>query len=86
MATKVVAVAHRKALLYVVHEVLKSKDVMGVEDRMPGCVRFLLMVGAIVSGFSEEEKRSYTRILSVWEKTQVFDHGVIARIKESWGM
>jgi len=82
-------VAHRKAMVYVVHELLMRKggDCMRVEGRRAGCVQhFFLRIGSLVRGFKADEREAYCKIAAAWEKAQVLLPAELAQLKDGWDL
>lgn len=81
-------VAHRKAIVYVVHEVFMScRKEKTFEEWRPTCLReFLLKIGKMVRGFKADERQSYCRVALEWKKRKCFPPEEFEQLKDSWDL
>lgn len=82
-------VAHRKALVYVIHELFMGKKglVMKEENCRSSCLeRFLLRIGATVKAFKSVERRAYIKAASAWADARVLLPTELVQLKDSWDM
>eukprot|EP00812_Abedinium_dasypus_P003139 NODE_1386_length_1157_cov_265.265880.p1 GENE.NODE_1386_length_1157_cov_265.265880~~NODE_1386_length_1157_cov_265.265880.p1 ORF type:complete len:199 (+),score=32.36 NODE_1386_length_1157_cov_265.265880:3-599(+) len=82
-------VAHRKALVYVAHELLVARHgaTMRAGGRRASCLKsFLLPIGQTVQGFSEDERQSYCRLLGKWEKLEALPDDGFKELEQAWGV
>jgi len=79
-------VAHRKALVYVVHELLTRKKGEAMdEDRQSACLRlFLLPIGDRIRGYKADERTAYCRVVSDWSKRKALPPSAMKELKDSW--
>merc|ERR1712217_537556 len=68
-------VAHRKAMVYTVHELLtRKRAVLAEEGRRLSCLQhFLIRIGATIRGFKSDERAPYCRLLRKWQEIKVFN-------------
>lgn len=81
-------VAHRKAILYVAHELLtkKSGTALATEDRRRWCLQnFLLQIGSIVQSFPDTERSVYFRLPDAWDKAKALTPHEIEEVRVAWG-
>lgn len=81
-------VAHRKAMVYTVHELLtRKRAVMSAEDRRPSCLQhFLMRIGSLIRGFQSDERVPYCKLVVVWQKAKVFSPIEFGQLKDAWDM
>merc|ERR1712008_286232 len=80
-------VAHRKAMVYVTHELFMRKRgrLMKVYDRGTVCFRgFFLQIGKRIRGFRADERQAYVKLVHSWETNRVFVDEELKELKESW--
>mmetsp|Transcript_91980 Transcript_91980/g.177220 ORF Transcript_91980/g.177220 Transcript_91980/m.177220 type:complete len:510 (-) Transcript_91980:60-1589(-) len=80
-------VAHRKAMVYVTHELFMRKRgrLMKVDDRRAACFRgFFLQVGKRIRGFRADERQAYVRLVHSWETNRVFVDEELKELKKAW--
>lgn len=81
--------AHRKALLYVVHELFMGKKgvAMKPQERRQSCVRnFFMRIGSSVKSFRTDEREGYIKAVTIWETARVLLPSEVAQIKDAWDM
>lgn len=82
-------VAHRKAIVYVVHELLKRKggEALAPEERRSSCMgHFLVRIGNKVRALPVNERESYCKLVTSWEKGKLLRPAELAELKEAWDM
>merc|ERR1719221_2603589 len=87
--TRAKGVAHRKALLYVVHELFMGKRGSGMKPkgRRECCLEhFLLRIGSHVVAFKADERQAYQRALSAWKAARVMLPNELQQVKDAWDM
>lgn len=80
-------VAHRKAMVYVTHELFMRKRgrLMKVDDRRLGCFRgFFMQIGKRIRGFRADERQTYVKLVHAWETNRVFIDEELKELKEAW--
>jgi len=89
MFTTAKGVGHRKAILYVVHDLLTRKggEAMALDGRRPSCFRgFLVKIGPRLRSFPADERQQYCKLLDAWKKTQIFPPSEMSELKDAWDM
>jgi len=83
-------IAHRKAILYVVHDLFlgkRTQKAMTVPGRREACVQqFLIKIGAAVKSFKSDERQAYVKVAQAWEKSRVLLPDELQRVKDAWDM
>eukprot|EP00811_Abedinium_folium_P014958 NODE_2393_length_2221_cov_4.724451.p1 GENE.NODE_2393_length_2221_cov_4.724451~~NODE_2393_length_2221_cov_4.724451.p1 ORF type:complete len:508 (-),score=98.72 NODE_2393_length_2221_cov_4.724451:270-1793(-) len=94
-------VAHRKAIVYVAHELLAARRgsndgsdaasstwrTMRAGGRRASCLKSLLLpIGPTVRSFSEDERESYCRLLGKWEKLEALPDAGLKELEKAWGV
>lgn len=83
------SVAHRKAILYVVHELFMGQKgvAMKSEARRQSCLRhFLLRIGTTVKSFRTDERESYLKAAKLWQTHRVLLPLELSQLKDGWDM
>uniref|UniRef100_A0A7S2JW88 CID domain-containing protein n=1 Tax=Zooxanthella nutricula TaxID=1333877 RepID=A0A7S2JW88_9DINO len=82
-------VAHRKALLYAVHDLFMGKRgaAMKPKGRRKDCVdRFLVRIGQFIRSFSSQQREAYVKVLLDWQSCKVLLPTELERVKDAWDM
>jgi len=82
-------VAHRKAILYVVHELFMGKKgvTMKEEGHRLNCLEhFLIRIGGSVKGFKTVERQAYIKAANTWTQYRVLLPSELSQLKDAWDM
>lgn len=82
-------VAHRKAILYVVHELFmgnKGLTMKGEGCRVNCLEHFLLRIGDTVKRFRTDERQAYIKAAKHWEQFKVLLPAELSQLKDAWDM
>jgi len=86
---RVKGVAHRKAIMYVFHELFMAKKGIAMhpsERRMSGLEHFLLRVGPAIKGYKSDERQAYVKAMTIWSEARVLLPAELAQVKDAWDM
>jgi len=80
-------VGHRKALVYLAHELFtKRKKEIPFEDQKLCVEKFLVMIGPEIRAMKVKEREAYIELIGLWERRQVISPGDLKRLKDVWDM
>jgi len=82
-------VAHRKAILYVIHELFMGKKGVAMKDegcRLNCLEHFLIRIGAFVKSFKTAERQAYKKAADTWGQARVLLPTELSQLKDAWDM